>query len=201
MSRELHDEAGQALTALKMTLISIQTDLSLQSGPVRERIAGAVDLTDATMEKIRLLARGLRPPELDAVGLNGTLEGYCRGFTERTRIATDYIGVETSSLSEPVNISLYRFLQEALTNVVKHALATRVSVKLRQGPDAITLSVADDGQGFVPESGTPDARKSKGIGLLGMQERFQVLGGRLEIKSKPGRGTVLVAHVPTGGRQ
>ncbi len=196
VSRELHDEAGQALTALKISLGLIHSDMPLESGPLRARIADAVDLTDTTMEKIRLLARGLRPPELDAVGLNGTLEGYCREFAGHTSLSIDYAGVEMFTLTDAVNISFYRFLQEALTNVAKHARANRVRVKLSRGSGTVSLSVVDDGQGFVPPSKTADLGESGGIGLLGMQERFELLGGRLEVKSRPGRGTRLVAHVP-----
>jgi len=196
VSRELHDEAGQALTALKISLGLIHSDMPLEYGPLRNRLAEAVDLTDATMEKIRLLARGLRPPELDAVGLNGTLEGYCREFADRTSLPIAYRGEETLPLTDTVNISFYRFLQEALTNVAKHAQASKVRVKLSQGPGMVNLSVVDDGQGFAPQARTLDPTKSSGIGLLGMQERFELLGGRLEVKSRPGRGTRLVAHVP-----
>lgn len=196
VSRELHDEAAQALTALKISLGLIHADMPLESEPLRNRVAGAVDLTDTTMEKIRLLARGLRPPELDAVGLNGTLEGYCREVAERIPLSIDYSGQETSPLTDAVNISFYRFLQEALTNVAKHARANRVRVKLSQGRDTVSLSVVDDGQGFVAQAGTSDPSKSAGIGLLGMRERFELLGGRLEVKSRPGRGTRLAAHVP-----
>ena len=199
VSRELHDEAGQALTALKISLDLIQSDVPLESGPIRDRIAGAVELTDATMEKIRLLALGLRPPELDAEGLNGTLEGYCREFSGRTNLSIHYEGVEIADLTDAVNISFYRFLQEALTNVAKHAQANQVRVKLSLDPGIVSLSVVDDGQGFVPTARKSDLSHS-GIGLLGMQERFEVLGGRLEVKSEPGRGTSLVSHVPTGYR-
>ena len=196
VSRELHDEAGQALTALKISLGLIHSDMPPESVPLRARVADAVDLTDTTMEKIRLLARGLRPPELDAVGLNRTLEGYCREFSERTYLAIDYSGMEMPTLTDTVNISLYRFLQEALTNVAKHARANRVKVKLSRGSGTVSLSVVDDGQGFVPQDSTPDPSKSSGIGLLGMQERFELLGGKLDVKSRPGRGTRLVAHAP-----
>ena len=195
VSRELHDEAGQALTALKISLGLIQSDIPLESASIRHRLADAVDLTEATMEKIRLLARGLRPPELDAVGLNATLEGYCREFAERTDLYIEYSGVETSNLSDTVNISFYRFLQEALTNIAKHARANRVRVKLNRDPLKITLSVVDDGQGFDSRAAERVSSGPQGIGLLGLQERFELLGGGLDIKSQPGRGTQLTGHV------
>ena len=196
VSRELHDEAGQALTALKISLDLIRSDLSLESGPIYQRILGAVDLTDTTMEKVRLLARGLRPPELDAVGLNPTLEGFCREFAQRTQLSIDYRGVEMPTLPDTFSISFYRFLQEALANVAKHAMATRVRVELSHNADAVSLMVEDDGRGFIPGRHATGGGQSNGIGLLGMEERFELLGGRLEVESRPGQGTRLVAQVP-----
>ena len=196
VSRELHDEAGQALTALKISLDLIRSDLSLDSGPLYQRILGAVDLTDTTMEKVRLLARGLRPPELDAVGLNPTLEGFCREFAQLTQLYIDYSGAELPTLPDTFSISFYRFLQEALANVAKHAMATRVRVELSHNADAVSLMVEDDGRGFIPGRPATGAGQSKGIGLLGMEERFELLGGRLKVESRPGQGTRLVAQVP-----
>ena len=122
--------------------------------------------------------------------------GYCREFAERTYLSIDYAGTEISTLTDTVNISLYRFLQEALTNVAKHAQANRVRVKLSRAPGTVSLSVVDNGRGFAPQYKTAVPGESGGIGLLGMQERFDLLGGRLEVRSRTGRGTRLVAHVP-----
>ena len=206
VSRELHDEAGQALTALKISLSLIQSEMPLatgeESGQLNHRLADAVDLTDTTMEKIRLLARGLRPPELDAVGLNGTLGGYCSEFGRRTDLPIQYTGVEIPNLTDAVNISFYRVLQEALTNAAKHARASSVKVKLSRRRRMVRLSVEDNGQGFNPRAQMRQAKsndfpQSGGIGLLGMQERFELLGGRLDVKSRLGMGTRLVAQAPT----
>jgi PAS domain S-box-containing protein len=191
LSRELHDEAGQALTALKISLDLIQSDLPVEAGSLRQRLSEAVTLTETTMEQIRLLAYGLRPPALDAVGLNYTLEGLCRDFAERTQLSIDYAGAELPVLPEAANICLYRFLQEALTNVAKHAHANQVWAALRCDVETVSLSVEDDGQGFEVQS-----RASTGIGLLGMQERIELLGGRLDIESWPGQGTRLTARIP-----
>ena len=206
VSRELHDEAGQALTALKISLSLIQSEMphatGEESGQLNHRLADAVDLTDTTMEKIRLLARGLRPPELDAVGLNGTLGGYCSEFARRTDLPIQYTGVEILNLTDAVNISFYRVLQEALTNAAKHARASSVKVKLSRRRRMVRLSVEDNGQGFNPrvqmrQAKSHDFPQAGGIGLLGMQERFELLGGRLDVKSRPGMGTRLVAQAPT----
>jgi signal transduction histidine kinase len=196
VSRELHDEAGQALTALKISLELMLADLPDQAASLRERIQESVMLTDDTMERIRLLARDLRPPALDAVGLGPTLEDVCRDFGERTQLFIDYASGELPALPDAVSICLYRVLQEALTNVAKHAHARRVQVALERDADLISLSVQDDGQGFDPQAILSPVGRPAGIGLLGMQDRLELLGGGLEIDSQPDRGTRLFAYVP-----
>jgi len=198
-SRALHDEAGQALTALKVSLELIEADLPVEFDSLRRRISDAAVLATTTMEQIRLLAQDLHPPALDAVGLNPALESYCRDFAERTGLSIDYLGLELPALPEAFNTCLYRFLQEALTNVVKHARAYHVRIALRHDAETVNLSVEDDGQGFDRQVWLSVSGWPMGIGLLGMQERLESLGGRLEIASRPGQGTRLVAHLPVGG--
>ena len=199
LSRALHDEAGQALTALKISLELIGGDLPVELGPLRQRISDAAALTTTTMEQIRSLAQNLRPPALDALGLNPTLEGFCRDFAGRTGLSIDYLGLELPVVPEAVNICLYRFLQEALTNVAKHAYASQVCVALRCDAKTVSLSVEDDGRGFDTQTRLSISGWPMGIGLLGMQERLESLGGRLEVESRPGQGTRLAAHLPAGG--
>jgi signal transduction histidine kinase len=199
LSRELHDEAGQALTALKIGLDLIRVDLPPEAETLHEGIAEAVNLTDMTMEQLRLLARDLRPPALDTAGLNPTLEGLCRDFARRTQLSIDYASTELTTLSDTANICLYRFLQEALTNVAKHAQANQVWVKLSQGGGMVNLIVRDDGRGIDQQAGMAVSERPKGIGLVGMQERLELLGGWLEIESRPGQGTRLVAQIPMEG--
>lgn len=202
VSRELHDEAGQALTVLKFSLELIMGDLPVINGvdgakvaSVRQQLAEVVNLCEMTMARIRRLAHNLRPAALDDLGLNAALEGLCHDFAERTHLTIEYEGDEIDPLSAGLDISLYRFVQEALTNVVKHAQAERVWVKLSFDADLIVLSVQDDGQGFATSSsGLPG--QVNGMGLAGVRERLQPLGGRLEIHSTPGEGTTLVAYVP-----
>jgi len=197
LSHALHDEASQALTALKISLQLVLDDLPAEPASLRQRLDDAVSLTDATMEGIRSLAQGLRPPALDAVGLNPTLEGFCRDFARRTQLSIDYLGAELPTLPEAFSICFYRFLQGALANVAKHACASQVAVVLRCSTDkTITLSVEDDGQGFDREAMLSDLSWSRGIGLLGLQERFGSLGGWIEIETQPGQGTRLVGHMP-----
>ena len=196
VSRELHDEAGQSLTALKISLELMQADLLTESEKSHQGLQEAVTLANETMQRIRLLAQGLRPPELDVVGLNPTLEDYCRDFAEHTRLSIDYAGTALPALPDAVTICFYRVLQEALTNVAKHAHANHVWVALRCNADTLSLAVEDDGQGFDAQTAVSVSRQPQSIGLLGMRERLELLGGRLEIKSQPGQGTRLVAYAP-----
>ncbi len=191
ISRELHDEAGQALTALKMYIELILKGLPPDANVLRQRIGEAVDLSDKALKEIRRLAQDLRPPALDALGLNLTLEDFCYEFSKRVGLSIRYQGRELPALSSVIRISLYRFLQEALTNIVKHARASFVQVRLRYGHNRISLVVKDNGRGFVM-----DQIEIQGMGLVGMRERLTMLGGILSIYSKPGRGTCLMATIP-----
>ncbi|MBI1881589.1 MAG: GAF domain-containing sensor histidine kinase [Chloroflexi bacterium] len=192
LSRELHDEAGQVLTALKIGLTLIRDDLPAPMDTLRQRMGEAVTLTDTTMERLRTLARDLRPPALDTAGLIPTLEGLCHEFAQRVHLAIEFEAEELPALPDLVNICLYRFLQEALTNVAKHAQATQVGVKLSAGASAVSLMVRDNGQGFDLQTWP----QPTGIGLLGLRERLDLLGGRLEIESQPGQGACLRAYLP-----
>ena len=196
LSRALHDEAGQSLTALGISLDLIADDLPPECDTLRQRVGDAAELTVTTMDRLRGLAQDLRPPALDAVGLSPTLEDACRMFARRTRLPIDYQGMEGPALEEEVNICLYRFLQEALTNVVRHAEADDVRVTLAYDAETVSLSVDDDGRGFDVEPAPSDPAAPVGIGLLGMRERLESLGGWLEVASQPGSGARVVAHVP-----
>ncbi len=191
ISRELHDEAGQALTALKMYIELILKGLPPDANVLRQRIGEAVDLSDKTLKEIRRLAQELRPPALDALGLNFTLEDFCYEFSKKVGLSIRYQGRELPATSGIVRISLYRFLQEALTNIVKHAQASFVQVRLRYSHYQISLVVKDNGRGFVINQ-----IEILGMGLVGMRERLTMLGGILSIHSKPGRGTCLMATIP-----
>ncbi len=196
VARELHDEAGQALVALQLSLQSLSAELPPGDSASSQRLQKAVDLIGATMGRIRLLAHDLRPPALDAVGLHGVLDDYCYNYGEHTQLNIDYAGVDVPGLPAEVSIGLYRFVQEALANVAKHARAASVRVELRDEAQAVILSVEDDGRGFDQPDGRPTTLPGNGIGLIGMRERIEALGGRLEIISNPGQGTRLIAHIP-----
>ncbi|MBK9054525.1 MAG: GAF domain-containing protein [Chloroflexi bacterium] len=198
VSRELHDEAGQALTALKISLNLIRYSLPDDAKAIRDQIMEAADLTNMTMEQIRLLAHALRPPVLDTFGLNASLEGLCTDFGYRTQLRIEYQGTDLPTLPDPVSISFYRFLQEALTNIAKHANAGHIKAILTYTAlsHRVCLSVTDDGDGFAQTKGTSLIHTNAGLGLTGMQERFELLGGQVNIESVPGKGASVTACVP-----
>lgn len=198
VSRELHDEAGQALTALRISLglmrQSMPADVPGLQG-LQEQMSDAIQLTGETMEQIRLLAQGLRPPALDTVGLASVVEGYCRDFSTRTRLRIECQAEPVPPLPDSLIITFYRFLQEALTNVVRHADATWASVKIRYDGRQVILEVTDNGQGFDASTLLASVHPG-GIGLVGMRERLELLAGSLSVESRPGQGTHLTAQIP-----
>lgn len=197
VSRDLHDELGQTLAVLKIGLRLLARELPLDTDVLRVRLNEASGLTDATIAQMRQIARDLRPVNFDTERLFAALESLCQNFAQRTSLEVQYnIGGEEPPLTGEMRISLYRFVQEALTNVAKHANARQVRVSADGGPGEIRISVTDDGQGFDVASRLTAMDDSLGIGLLGMRERLELLGGQLEIVSQPGQGTRLVARVP-----
>jgi PAS domain S-box-containing protein len=196
VSHELHDEAGQALTALKVSLSLIQEKLPETLSEARQEIGEAAELAGETMEQIRLLAQALRPPALEKVSLAMTIEALCREFGEKSGLEVSFQSEALPRFPEDITISFYRFLQEALTNIQKHARASRVWITARYDGKELGLSVIDDGRGFAPSVAMALAEEIGGVGLLGMQQRFELLGGRLEIDAAPGRGTRVAAYAP-----
>ena len=190
IARELHDEAGQALIILKYGLAAIQNELPEAEIERRQRLSESMAIIDQTMTHIRGLAHSLRPPVLDVGGIDLSLQDLCQELSRRTKIPIYYQGEEILGLTDEVGISLYRFVQEALTNILKHAQASEVKVKLKQRKKEIILSVSDNGRGM------DDNFQSGGLGLLGITERLNLLGGKLIIVSHKGRGSTLVARVP-----
>jgi signal transduction histidine kinase len=189
LARELHDETGQALTSILLGLKALEEAQS----EVQMRAAGAElrELIVATLQDVRDLAVQLRPKALDDFGLVAAVERLARTISEATGIAIDIesrLGPER--LPEEVETTLYRIVQEALTNVVKHAQAQNVTILLMRRDGSMTAMIEDDGRGFSPDEPADD-----GHGLLGIRERVSLLDGRLTIESSPGAGTTLVAQV------
>ncbi len=190
LARELHDETGQALTSILLGLKELEdagsgTDVSEATTRLRELVV-------ATLQDVRRLAVELRPKALDDFGLVPALERLVETFQEQTGVQVimePQLGDER--LPSEVETALYRIIQEALTNVVKHAQAARVSIVLSRRGDTVSAVFEDDGRGFVV-----DASREGGLGLMGMKERLSLLDGRLLVESSEGGGTTLVAEVP-----
>ena len=189
VSRELHDEAGQALVSMKYGLESVIADLPAADAPIRNRLTSAIQQLDHTMDQIRNLAHSLRPPLLDIADLDLTLKDTCREMSESTGLQIEYRGTPVPDLPEEAGLSFFRFLQEALTNVIKHAHASRVKVSLVRHSDNLSLSVSDNGAGTANPS-------TDGHGHLGMRERFMMLNGQVQILSRPGAGFEITASIP-----
>jgi signal transduction histidine kinase len=192
ISRELHDDLGQALTTHLLAIRNLQEDLSLPAEKIFERLQSLHDQSYEMLVKIRTLARDLRPPVLDTLGLKVAMQTYCTEFTRRTHLPVIF-EADTSLPQFPdiYNITLYRVLQEALTNIIKHAQASQVWVDLSAEDDFVNLTVQDNGVGFDEEES-----KSNGIGLTGLRERITIAGGTLNINSAPKLGTILSAQFP-----
>jgi signal transduction histidine kinase len=184
LARELHDETGQALTSILLGLKPLE-----EAGADVTQVR---DLVRATLQDVRQLAVELRPAALDDFGLAPALERLTSSFAESTGIDVDFQAALSSTRLPPeLETALYRIVQEALTNIVKHARATRVSVVVTRKAGSVSAVVEDDGVGFDPATMHDD-----GLGLVGMRERVALLGGRLAIETTPGAGTTCLAEVP-----
>jgi signal transduction histidine kinase len=189
LARELHDETGQALTSILLGMRTI--DDARGDEAKRAAVAEVRDLVRSTLQDVRQLAVELRPTALDDFGLVAALERLTANFSESTRIAVEFQANLPQRLTPELETALYRIVQEALTNIVKHARAQRVSVVVARKPGSVMAVIEDDGIGFDAGSA-----RSDGLGLVGMKERVALLGGRLAIETSPDAGTTLLAEVP-----
>lgn len=196
ISRELHDGVGQHITGLLLRLKVLEE----QCGPQNAASVAVVrNLVDEIAKEIHDVALELRPTSLDDVGLVAAMRAYCQSWSQRSGILIEFHAGRNQRLSREVETALYRVLQEALNNIVKHAKAMRVSVLLEWRDGEVALVVEDDGVGFDAEHEAPAAEARGRVGLLGMRERMAAIGGRLEIESTPGGGGAAVyATAPLG---
>jgi PAS domain S-box-containing protein len=201
LSLELHDELGQALTGIGFDLAAIEKEWPPEVAPeARERLASASALLADVDERVSDLALDLRPQMLDDLGLLPTLRWYVNRYTGRTGIAVELEAVAFEGRMTPeVTTAIYRVVQEALTNVAKHAAASRVTVRLECKAATVMAVVQDNGRGFEVEGLTGAPSRERGAGLLGMRERVTLLGGTCDIESRPGQGTRLTLEIPLRG--
>jgi signal transduction histidine kinase len=196
ISRELHDQVGQMLTALRMELANVESFRGTAGRDFTEHMAQAKKLAEETLGMVRHISAGLRPSMLDELGLAPALQWQAREFGKHCGIVPDMaIKGNFDHLSEAHRTCIYRVVQEALTNCAKHACAGMVRVSLESGSGVLVVTVEDDGVGFETRS-----VRDRGIGLLGIEERVRELGGRVELQSQPSRGTILRCEIPMAGR-
>jgi signal transduction histidine kinase len=195
ISRELHDEVGQALGALLVDIGRLSTTLSGDHPETRTQLDNLKSVAERTFQTVRNIALLLRPSMLDDLGLAAALEWQGREVSRRSEIE---VSVESESVPEDLpdeyKICLYRIVQEALNNAVRHSGARNAKVAVERLAESIVVRVTDDGRGFDPV-------RLRGMGILGMEERVKRLGGTLRVASEPGRGTTVTAElpVPAGG--
>ncbi|HET9714107.1 MAG TPA: sensor histidine kinase, partial [Pyrinomonadaceae bacterium] len=191
ISRELHDQTGQHLTALLLGLKTLNNSSGNGSASLHKGLLQLQKLTERLVDETHHLAWELRPAALDDLGLETALSNYVEKWSERSSISLDFhSGLDRLRLPMPVETAVFRIVQEALTNVLKHAQANRVSVMLEYRNDELLVIVEDNGRGFQP------GKEREGLGLVGIHERVALVGGKLNIESEPGSGTTLVVRIP-----
>lgn len=191
LSRELHDQVGQALTAIKIDVARAEQSLSPSQTDVVERLRRAREGTDGTLEIIRRMSMLLRPSMLDDLGLSAALGWYAKQFSASTAIRVNLNDDGSAdSLPEADKTSLYRIVQEALTNCARHSDARSAMIKLASEDDRYIIRIEDDGKGFNPST------QERGIGLIGIHERVSEMNGTIDLISAPGAGTKIYISIP-----
>lgn len=195
IAREVHDELGQALTGLKIDLAWVAGKLPKSQRPVHEKIKSMSQHIDSTIQAVRRIATELRPGILDDLGLVAAIEWQANEFQTRTGIACTVTSTleDSDTLQDAdLNTAVFRIFQETLTNVLRHANATQITINTTAIRGEAVLTVRDNGRGILPDEIT----NRRSIGLLGMEERAALLGGRFAIAGEPGRGTTVTVSIP-----
>ena len=193
IAREIHDEFGQTLTALKMDLAWLTKRLPVDRPRLVEKANTMSDLIASIFQTVRRIATDLRPGLLDNLGLVAAIEWQAQEFAERAGFDCELLlGDEEIVLNPDLATAIFRIFQETLTNIARHAEATQVRVELEERPDKLVLIVQDNGSGITKSQ----ASDSKSLGLIGMQERARSWGGDVTFRGVPGQGTTVTVQVP-----
>ncbi|MFA6561176.1 MAG: histidine kinase [Verrucomicrobiia bacterium] len=198
ISRELHDVIAQVLTGINVQLATLKTGAAVNTKGLNRNISRTQRLVEQSVDIVHRFARELRPAVLDDLGLIPALHSFMKTFTKNTGIRvslTAFAGVEKLDITK--RTVLFRITQEAMTNVARHAQASRVEMSLRKLPNDVGMKIKDNGKSFDVER-VLHARKNKRLGLLGMRERVEMIGGKFMVKSTPGHGTTIQAQIPLG---
>ncbi len=198
IAREVHDEIGTLMTAIKMDLAYLNKEIAASNPPrspemLREEINATTQLVDNAIRTVHQIALELRPAVLDHLGLRSALEWQVREFQARTKIASEFVSPQDLvHMDGERSTAVFRILQEALTNVARHAQATRVEVSLEEQDHLLMLQVHDNGRGISAQQLSSTPR----FGILGMRERAHIFGGNVTIQSGPDQGTTIIVRIP-----
>jgi PAS domain S-box-containing protein len=193
IAREIHDELGQQLTVLKMDVLGLSKKLGDSDAVIQQKIRDITDLLDSTVRSVRRISSELRPSLLYNLGLDAAIEWHLKEFGKRAGLKTIFIEPAGEiKIPDPLKNGLFRIFQESLTNVGRHANATKVIISLEQTNGHLTLTIEDDGQGFEQEN----ISAKQTLGIVGMRERCEMMGGNYAIRSTPGEGTIIAVTVP-----
>jgi signal transduction histidine kinase len=192
ISRELHDEIGQMLTGLRMELANLELLRTGPEGEFLEHMGEAKALAEKTLNSVRNLAMGLRPSMLDDLGLGAALQWQGRDFARRSGVPVNIqLDGDLGNIGEEVRTCVYRVVQESLTNCARHARAKTISISVQGSDSQLSMAIQDDGVGF-----DPIALASRGLGLIGIEERVRELGGTVTVGSRPQKGTLIQIDMP-----
>jgi len=198
MAREIHDELGQTLTALKMDVAWLRGRLPEGQEPLLNKTKSMSDLIDATAKTVRRMSSELRPGLLDDLGIVAAVEWQTEEFQDRTGIGCQVgFDPEDIALNQDRSTTIFRILQETLTNVARHSKATRVKVSLKQKGSNLVLRVRDNGKGIAPDK----ISAAKSFGLMGIRERADLWGGEVKIRGAPDKGTTVTVSIPLEERK
>jgi PAS domain S-box-containing protein len=198
ISRDLHDEIAQTLVGINVQLATLTREAAGSPKSLQQKIARTQQMVEQSVEKVHQFARKLRPALLDDLGLIPALHAFLKNFTKQTGVRaglTAFAAVEQLDTSK--RTVLFRVAQEALANVARHAQASRVEVIIQKLPDGICMKIMDDGKSFQVDR-VMHGKGGKHLGLLGMRERLEMIGGSFEVESAPGHGTTITAKIPIG---
>ena len=200
ISKELHDDMGQNLTAISINLSTMEKQISKYCGArTMSRLKESMDIVDLISDRIHQMVYKLRPSILDDLGLIRTIKWYVNRFEKRTEIPVAVYTANINGRYKPkLEIILYRIVQEALNNITKHAHADKVKISIVENTKTLNITITDNGQGFNPESLSFDSLSNGGMGIPGIRERLLEVEGQLKIDSKPGQGTKLLITIPKG---
>jgi PAS domain S-box-containing protein len=192
ISRELHDELGQSLTGIRMEVSWLGSRLPTDQPEMEKKVGSIKKLIDGSISAVRRISSELRPLVLDDLGFSAAANWYVKQFSERTGVNVKVrLSEQDPENGSTIATTLFRILQESLTNIARHAKANNADVQLWFSENHWHLSIKDDGAGFDDKAG-----KQTGIGLIGMKERVQILGGALNLTTAPGEGTLLEVRIP-----